>query len=60
MDTWNRHMLDHVARAVVSGQRGHGDRIDRLADLVAELIRNRLEAVGAPVAKHARCCPRDS
>lgn len=60
MDTWNRHTLDHVARAVISGQRGYGDQIDRLADQVAELLRSRLEAVGVPGAKAVPCSSGDS
>jgi len=51
-------MIDVVARAVVSGRRGQGARVDRLADLVAGLMRNRLEAGGAPGALKARRLPR--
>jgi hypothetical protein len=43
----DRHDLDRVARAVVSGRRGYGPRIDRLADFVAGLMANRLAALGA-------------
>jgi hypothetical protein len=42
----DRETIDLVARAVVSGRRGFGTRIDRLADVVAGLMRNRLAAVG--------------
>ncbi|TMB00215.1 MAG: hypothetical protein E6J70_10995 [Deltaproteobacteria bacterium] len=45
--TLTRREVDLVARAVVSGRRGHGRRMDRLADLVASTMRNRLEAAGA-------------
>jgi hypothetical protein len=50
-----RHMIDRIARAVVSGRRGYGEREDGLADVVAGLMQNRLEAVGARGAKRARC-----
>jgi len=58
MKRLDRHMVDIVARAVVSGRRGRGARIDRLADLVAGLMRNRLEACGAPGALVARHLPQ--
>ncbi len=60
VDTWNRHTLDRVARAVVSGQRGYGEQLDHLADRVAELLHSRLEAVGVPGAKAVRCSSDDS
>jgi hypothetical protein len=50
----DRHSLDAVARAVVSGRRGHGQRIDRLADFVAGLMPSRLAALGAGRAKPKR------
>jgi hypothetical protein len=46
-----RREVDLVARAVVSGRRGHGKRIDRLADLIASMMRNRLEAADASGAE---------
>ena len=42
----DRHDLDLVARAVASGRRGHGRRIDRLTGFVAGLLTNRLAALG--------------
>ncbi len=54
----DRQMIDVVARAVVSGRRGQGARIDRLADLVAGLMRNRLAASGAPGVLQSRRPPR--
>ncbi|MGH7963245.1 MAG: hypothetical protein ACRERD_15700 [Candidatus Binatia bacterium] len=54
MKTLNRHTIDCIARAVVSDQRGYGEPVDRLADLVAGLMRNRLEAVGAGGAPRAQ------
>lgn len=50
----SRHTIDRIARALVSGRRGYGERVDRIADLVAGLMRNRLEAVGARGAKCVR------
>ena len=46
--TPERHAIDAIARAVVSGRRGQGRRADALADAVAACMHNRLEAVGAP------------
>jgi hypothetical protein len=48
----DRHALDAVARAVVSGERGLGAEEDALADAVASLMINRLDAANA--AGHAR------
>jgi len=39
---------------VVSGERGRGGAQDRLADVVAGLMSNRLAAVGAAGARRAR------
>src|SRR5713226_6763538 len=49
-----RHFVDAIARAVVTGRRGHGRRVDGFADRVAARMRNRLEAAGAPGARRAR------
>jgi len=54
MEKFNRHTIDLIARAVVSGRRGYGKRLDRVADAIAGLIKNRLEATEAPGAVHAR------
>lgn len=51
---FGRHSLDRVARLVVSGERGGGGAQDRLADVVAGLMSNRLAAVGAAGARRAR------
>jgi hypothetical protein len=48
----DRHALDTVARAVVSGERGFGAAQDALADAVASLMINRLAVANA--AGHAR------
>jgi hypothetical protein len=48
----DRHALEAIARAVVSGERGLGEAADALADAVASLMINRLEAAG--VGGHAR------
>src|SRR5262245_14930364 len=48
----DRHELDAIARAIVSGERGLGDAADAIADAVASLMINRLEAAGA--AGHRR------
>jgi len=50
----DRHALDRIARAVVTGRRGLGRRADRLADATAALMRNRLEAASAPGLERAR------
>lgn len=42
----DRATLDRIARAVVSGERGHGRVEDAWADRIAGLMRNRLAAVG--------------
>ena len=51
-----RHQLDRVARAVVSGRRGLGPRMNRLADFIARGMRPRLAAAGLddriPPARH--------
>ena len=44
----DRHALDGIARAVVSGERGLGEAKDRIADDVASIMINRLAAVGVP------------
>jgi hypothetical protein len=44
----DRHALDAIARAVVSGERGLGEAADELADAVASLMINRLAAAGVP------------
>lgn len=49
----DRHALDRLARAVVSGRRGNGPAFDRLADRVAGLMRSRLGAAGAPGVRRA-------
>jgi hypothetical protein len=48
----DRHALDAIARAIVSGERGLGDAADAVADDVASLMINRLAAAG--VAGHRR------
>ena len=53
----DRHALDRIARAVVSGRRGLGVRADRLADAAAALTRNRLAALGAPGGVRAATLP---
>jgi hypothetical protein len=40
----DRHALDAIARAIVSGERGLGDAADAIADDVASLMINRLAA----------------
>ena len=50
----NRQTIDRIARAVLSGQRGYGEEMDRLADLIAGLVKSRLEAVGASGAQRAQ------
>jgi hypothetical protein len=42
----DRHTLDTIARAVVSGERDLGDMADAIADAVASLMINRLAANG--------------
>jgi hypothetical protein len=44
----DRHALDAIARAIVSGERGLGDTSDAIADDVASLMINRLAAAGVP------------
>jgi tungstate transport system ATP-binding protein len=44
----DRHALDRIAQAVVTGERGLGGNFDRIADDVASLLINRLSAVNAP------------
>lgn len=44
----DRHALDAIARAVVSGERGLGEAEDTIADDVASLMINRLAAALAP------------
>ena len=43
----DRHTLDRVAQAVVTGERGLDDIFDRMADDVASLMINRLAAFDA-------------
>jgi len=50
MQTLNRHNLDLIAKAVISGQRGYGKPLDRIADTIAGLMTNRLEAAQVPGA----------
>ncbi len=50
----DRHAIDLIARVVVSGQRGHGKKIDRTADSVAALMKNKLEAAGVKGARPSR------
>lgn len=50
----DRHAIDAIARAVISGRRGLGGERDRLADAAAGMMRNRLAAVGAPGLGRAR------
>ncbi len=58
METFNRHTTDLIARAVVSGRRGYGKRLDRIADAITGLMTNRLEAAQAPGALHGRPPPQ--
>jgi hypothetical protein len=44
----DRHSLDALARAIVSGERGLGPMEDTIADDVASLMINRLAAAQAP------------
>jgi hypothetical protein len=54
----SRHRVDLIARAVVSGRRGYGKGVDRVADSIAGLMKNKLEALGAKGAERAwRCTP---
>jgi hypothetical protein len=43
----DRHTLDTIARAVVTGERGLGGSFDRMADDIASLMINRLAALKA-------------
>ena len=52
----DRHALDAIARAIVTGERGLGDAGDAIADDVASLMINRLAAAG--VAGHQRVARR--
>jgi hypothetical protein len=56
-DGVDRHTLDRIARAVVSGERGLGARADALADRTAALVRNQLAALDAPGSARARRLP---
>lgn len=49
----SRHRVDLIARMVVSGRRGYGKGVDGVADSIAGLMKNRLEAAGAPGATRA-------
>jgi hypothetical protein len=53
----SRQELDLIARAVASGRRGFGKRLDRLANETAALMTNRLEALGVRGA--TRKTPRE-
>jgi hypothetical protein len=53
----DRHGVDRIARAVVSGKRGLGRRLDALADRAAAMISSRLEAHGVK-GSSARNRPR--
>jgi hypothetical protein len=44
----DRHALDAIAHAIVSGERGRGDAADAIADDVASLMINRLAAARVP------------
>ena len=50
----DRRTADLIARAVVSGRRGYGKEIDGMADHIASLMKNRLEAVGVRGAGRAQ------
>lgn len=52
----DRHALEAIAGAIVSGQRGLGDGADAIADGVASLMINRLAAAG--VSGHERVAHR--
>ncbi len=55
MKPLDRHELDLVARAIASGRRGYGARVDRVAESVAGLMVNRLRALGvAPERARSR------
>lgn len=54
MEKFDRHTTDLIARAVISGRRGYGKRPDRIADAIAGLMTNRLEAAQAPGALRRR------
>jgi hypothetical protein len=55
----DRHALDRIARAVVSGRRGLGREADRLADAAAAMMRNALDAASAPGRlRAAKLAPR--
>jgi len=60
MERFDRHTLDLVARAVVSGRRGHGKRLDRVADAIAGRITNRLAAAEAPGVARAMRSHKDA
>jgi len=49
----DRHTLDRIARAVISGRRGLGGGADRLADRAAGMTWNQLAAMGAPGSARA-------
>lgn len=55
----SRRSADLIARAVASGRRGYGKKVDEIADFVAGLMKNRLKAIGARGAKRARRIRRD-
>jgi hypothetical protein len=44
----NRHRLDAIARAVVTGARGLGTMEDAIADDIASIMIGRLRAAGVP------------
>ena len=54
LKTLDRHRLDRIARAVVTGERGLGRDHDEIADRAASMISNRLEAHSVAGAKATR------
>lgn len=54
MKALSRHTIDLVARAVVSGRRGYGKKVDEMADSIAGLMKNKLRAAGAKGAERAK------
>ncbi len=51
MTMLDRHTLDQLARAGVSGRRSGAADLDRLANKMAALMHSRLRAAGAPGAR---------
>jgi len=56
----DRHTLDAIARAIVSGERGLGEIADRIADDFASIMINRLEANGVPGYSRVAHLPRNA